>query len=309
MSKKKSRYKFVDSDDESERAESSFKKKFEKAYKSRDLEHPLFDASKTEAKRLVTTTRGRRELKQYDPALFRALAKWLDVSTSELKSKVDRWITRLKIKTGDTKTVYRNLTHVYTTLAKSGSVNRPLALIHMDLADVGRLNPDNRRYRYPFILVAVDGFSNYTVLVPVKSKSAKHVLNASKNAFSQFGLKSSCKPVKRTLRSGKKETQADSCLRKCMTTTRVQTNRGTEFINKDLKKFLRRRGYDLFSSRGSGKAYLAKSKIGQMKRQLVRVQNILEDSSRKHLKRKTKIRKSIVAIEKEKEKEEIRFEC
>eukprot|EP00111_Clytia_hemisphaerica_P014695 TCONS_00043311-protein len=299
---KKSRYKVVDSNDDSDRAELMFKKKFQKAYKSKNLEHPLFDASKTEAKRLVSTIRGRRELKQYDPALFRVLTKWSDVSTSELKSKVDKWITSLKIKTGDTKSVYRKPTRVYNTLTKSGSVNRPLALIHMDLADVGRLNPDNRRYRYPFILVAVDGFSNYSVLVPVKSKSAEHVLNATKNAFSQFGLKLSCKPSKRTLRSGRKGRQADSCLRKCMTTTRVQTDRGTEFINKDLKMFLRRRGYDLFSSRGSGKAYLAESKIGQMKRQLVRIQNILEDSSRKHLKRKRKLEKSLLRKNKKKKR-------
>ena len=96
MSIKKSRYNFADSDDEFERAELSFQKKFEKAYESKDLEHPLFDASKTEAKRLVSTTRGRRELKQCDPALFRALSKWSNVSTSKLKAKVDRWIIRLK---------------------------------------------------------------------------------------------------------------------------------------------------------------------------------------------------------------------
>ena len=114
-------------------------------------------------------------------------------------------------------------------------------------------------------------------------------MNASKNAFSQLGLKRRQQPSEsRTLRSGKKTKSPLSDLRKCMATTRIQTDRGTEFFNSDFKKFLRNRGYVLFSSRGSGKAYLAESKIGQMKRQLIRIQNILEDSANKNRKRRKK---------------------
>ena len=205
------------------------------------------------------------------------------MTTTAMKN-LDKWVTEMKIKTGDTKSTYRKPGKVYNTLTKVGSVNRPRALIDMDLADVNRLNPDNRTYRYPFILVAVDGFSNYSVLVPVKNKSAQEVLNASKNAFSQLGLKRRQQPSEsRTLRSGKKTKSPLSDLRKCMATTRIQSNTdiGTEFFNSDFKKFLRNRGYVLFSSRGSGKAYLAESKIGQMKRQLIRIQNILEENEEK----------------------------
>lgn len=271
---------------------SDFKKKFQKAFKSQDISHPLFDASKTEAKRLLITKKGLDELKSYDPSLHKSLTKWVKskkLSSQNVRSKVEKWITQLKIRTGATKNAYRRPTRVYNTLSKVGSVNRPLALVHMDLADVNRLNPDNRTYRYPFILVTVDGFSNYVVLVPVKNKTASEVLNASKNAFSQLGLKSSrVTPTSdRTLRSGK-IAKSNLCQKNCMITTRIQTDRGTEFINKEFKSFLKSRGYELFSSRGSGKAYLAESKIGQMKRQLVRIQNILEDSAKKQAKRNRK---------------------
>ena len=254
---------------------SDFKKKFQKAFKSQDISHPLFDASKTEAKRLLITKKGLDELKSYDPSLHKSLTKWVKskkLSSQNVRSKVEKWITQLKIRTEATKNAYRRPTRVYNTLSKVGSVNRPLALVHMDLADVNRLNPDNRTYRYPFILVTVDGFSNYVVLVPVKNKTASEVLNASKNAFSQLGLKSSrVTPTSdRTLRSGK-IAKSNLCQKNCMITTRIQTDRGTEFINKEFKSFLKSRGYELFSSRGSGKAYLAESKIGQMKRQLVRI--------------------------------------
>ena len=258
-----------------------------KGYTSRDIEHPLFDVGKTEAKRLLISTRGLKEIQRYDKTLHGALIKWVKqekITSKELSRLLDRWIGQLKIRTGETKYVYRKPGKVYHCLTKSGSLQRPLQLIHMDLADVNRLNPDRKTYRYPFILVAVDGFSNYTVLVPVKNKSAEQVLNACKNVFSQFGLKKI--KASRELRSGNYPEKG-----KCMTTTRIQTDRGTEFMNKDFKNFLQRRGYELFSSRGSGKAYLAESKIGQMKKQLIRIQNILDDSTKKKIRKASKNKK------------------
>ena len=300
MSKsKKSRFNFLESDDEDDDVDdglsnlkSKFKEKFQKAFSSDNIDHPLFDVSKSEAKRLLITSRGLEEIKDYDLPLYQAVNKWVrseKLSSSEVKRYLDRWVTEMKIKTGDTKSTYRKPGKVFNTLTKVGSVNRPRALIHMDLADVNRLNPDKRNFRYPFILVAVDGFSNYVALVPVKNKSAEQILNASKNAFAQLGLKKQQQPSEsHTLRSGNKTKSPVSELRKCMATTRIQTDRGTEFFNNDFKRFLRKRGYVLFSSRGSGKAYLAESKIGQMKRQLVRIQNILEDSAKKNEKRRKK---------------------
>ena len=282
-----SRNKYSDIKSETSSLKNRVKALILKGYTSKDIEHPLFDVGKTEAKRLLISTRGLKEIQRYDKTLHAALTKWVKqekVTSKELSRLLDRWIGQLKIRTGETKHVYRKPGKVYHCLTKSGSLLRPLQLIHMDLADVNRLNPDRKTYRYPFILVAVDGFSNYTVLVPVKNKSARQVLNACKNVFSQFGLKKI--KAGRELRSGNYPEKG-----KCMTTTRIQTDRGTEFINKDFKSFLQRRGYELFSSRGSGKAYLAESKIGQMKRQLIRIQNILEDSTKKKIKRSSKKKK------------------
>ena len=64
MSKKTSRYTQLD-------LKSDFKKKFQKAFKSEDISHPLFDVSKTEAKRLLITKKGLKELKSYDPCFLK----------------------------------------------------------------------------------------------------------------------------------------------------------------------------------------------------------------------------------------------
>lgn len=284
-----SKNKYRDVKSETSSLKNRVKKLFLKGYTSKDIEHPLFDVGKKEVKRLLISKRGLREIQRYDKTLHSALTRWVKqekVTSKQLGKLLDKWISQLKIRTGETKHVYRKPGKVYHSLTKIRSVQRPLQLIHMDLADVNRLNPDRKTYRYPFILVAVDGFSNYSVLVPVKNKSAEQVLNASKNVFSQLGLKKM--EEGRKLRSGKYPQKG-----KCMTTTRIQTDRGTEFMNKDFKSFLRKRGYELFSSRGSGKAYLAESKIGQMKRQLTRIQNILEDSTIKRIKRAKKKKTTI----------------
>ena len=152
----------------------------------------------TEAKRLMITTRGLQEIKKYDKNLYKLTYRYVDQRTltaSAFAKQIDRWVNELRIRTGDTKTSFRKPGRVHHSLTKVGLVGRPLDVIHMDLADVNRLNPDKKRYRYPFILVAVDAFSNYTVLVPVKDKSADSVLNGIKNAFSQFGIKKKTKDV------------------------------------------------------------------------------------------------------------------
>ena len=271
------------------------KKAFLKGFKSKDIQHPLFDASKTEAKRLMITRRGLQELKDYDYSLHRLLKKWVTknkIKSSELKSKIDKWIVELKRRTGDERKSYRQPLKIVHTKSKSGYVNRPLDLIYMDLADVNRLNPDNHRYRYPFILVAVDAFTNYVVLIPIKNKTGDEIINTMKNAFSQFGLnKKKCSSKNANSNFGGT----------CFFTTNIQTDRGSEFFNYKVKQFLTSRNFKLFATRGSGKAYLAESKIGQMKRQLMRITKILESSVDKRQKRRKKKNKdSLVHIGKKK---------
>ena len=238
-------------------------------------------------KRLLTSRRGLNELRGYDPCLYRIVSKYVKanrLTAPDFSAQIDRWTGQLRVRSGDTKTSYRTPGRVLHSVSKSGSIGRPLDVIHMDLANVNRLKPDKQRYRYSFILVAVDAFSNYTVLVPVKDKSAESVLNAIKNAFNQFGMTKRASLARRdaTRRRAKlgalDEEDEARASRWCAVTTKLQTDRGSEFVNETLRAFLRRRGVELFSSRGSGKAYLSESKIGQMKRQLGRIQNILEKS-------------------------------
>ena len=207
------------------------KKAFLRGFTSKNINHPLFDASRTEAKRLLVTRRGLEELKRMDPSLNALIKKWVrkkSLSSDEVKKTVDKWIDELKRRTGDARKSYRPPTKVFYHESKSGAVNRPLDLIHVDLADVNRLNPDKRRYRYPFVLVAVDAFTNYCVLVAVKSKSGEDVLNALKNAFSQFGL--------RKCNSGKNEEKdVPQRGRSCHISLNMQTDRGSEFFNYKVK--------------------------------------------------------------------------
>ena len=278
------------------------KKVFLKGFTSKNIQHPLFDASRTEAKRLMITKRGLEENKRYDRRLHRLTSRYVDenrLTSKEFEKQIDRWVGQLKVRAGDTKTSYRQPGRVIHSLTKVGSVGRPLEIIHMDLADVNRLNPDRQRYRYPFILVAVDAFSNYTVLVPVKDKSAESVLNAIKNSFNQFGIskKDSTSSYlqdqyrRKSKRSVMDDEDEERAKRWCMVTNKLQTDRGSEFVNDTLRKFLKRRRVELFSSRGSGKAYLSESKIGQMKHQLVRIQDILECEVGSKIKKKRKKKK------------------
>ena len=281
------------------RLKEEVKTAFLKGFKSRNIQHPLFDSSRTEAKRLMITKRGLQELKTYDRKLYRLTSRYVDenkLTASEFGKQIDRWVEQLKVRTGDTKTSFRQPGRVIHSLTKVGSIGIPLEVVHMDLADVNRLNPDKQRYRYPFILVAVDAFSNYTVLVPVKDKSADSILNAVKNAFNQFGIskKTSTSSYlrreykKKSKRSVMDDEDEERAKRWCLVTTKIQADRGSEFVNETLRSFLKRRRVELFSSRGSGKAYLAESKIGQMKRQLVRIQDILERNVASKLKKKRK---------------------
>ena len=267
------------------------KRAFLRAYSSRDISHPLFDASKTEVKRLLTSRKGLVELKGADPSLHKLLTGYVrdnKLTKEDFGAQLGRWTSHLRARTGDTKSTLRRPTKVFHTLSKSGSVSRPLDVIHMDLADVNRLNPDKQKYRYPFILVAVDAFSNYSVMVPVKNKQASSILNAVKNVFFQMGVDKRIQREETAYnvdrKSGAQRRLIDDPNQKqrwCQMSTRLQTDRGTEFRNKTLLPYLKSKKISLFSSRGSGKAYLAESKIGQMKKQLVRIQNILERNKTK----------------------------
>ena len=125
---------------------------FLNGFKSKNIQHHLFDVGRSEAKRLMVTKRGLQEIKRYDKELHRLTSRYVSdnkLTAKEFSKQIDRWAGQLKVKTGDTKTSFRRPSKVHHTLTKVGSVGRPLEIIHMDLADVNRLNPDSHVYRYP----------------------------------------------------------------------------------------------------------------------------------------------------------------
>ena len=97
----------------------------------------------------MITKRGLQEVKKYDKKLYQLTSRCIDknkLTAFEFAKQIDRWVSQLKVRTGDMKTSYRKPSKVYHSLSKVGSIGRPLDVIHMDLADVNRLNPDNQRY-------------------------------------------------------------------------------------------------------------------------------------------------------------------
>lgn len=97
-----------------------------------------------------------------------------------------------------------------------------------DLADMTKISKENDGYQY--ILTVVDVLSRYAWAIPVKSKSAQHVLQAMRKLFKVAAPR---KP------------------------TRLQTDKGREFYNALVRKFLEEHDVELFSTQSDQKAALA----------------------------------------------------
>jgi transposase InsO family protein len=94
-----------------------------------------------------------------------------------------------------------------------------------DLADMQQLMEQNDGYRY--LLTCIDVLSKFAWVVPTKSKDAKHTLAAMRTLF-------------RRARPRKPQ--------------RLQTDKGTEFFNRDVGAFLRQQGVQHFASQSDQKA-------------------------------------------------------
>ena len=97
------------------------------------------------------------------------------------------------------------------------------AQFQADLVDVKRLSRYNKGYKY--LLTCIDIFSKYAWVVPLKTKQGQELVKAFKNILS-----SRRKPIK------------------------LQTDQGTEFLNRVFQKFLRDNGIDFFTVNSGLKA-------------------------------------------------------
>lgn len=96
-----------------------------------------------------------------------------------------------------------------------------------DLAEMRTISRDNKGYHY--ILTCIDVLSRYAWAVPVRSKSAAHMLVAMKRLFTEAAPR---KP------------------------NRLQTDKGTEFHNAQVRRFLTDQGVEHFSTQSDHKAAL-----------------------------------------------------
>jgi transposase InsO family protein len=96
-----------------------------------------------------------------------------------------------------------------------------------DLADMSKLAGENKGYRY--ILTCIDVLSRFAWAVPVKTKGAKHMLTAMRLLFDE------ARPRK---------------------PQRLQTDRGLEFYNREVRAFLTEQNEELFSTNSPFKCAL-----------------------------------------------------
>ena len=96
-----------------------------------------------------------------------------------------------------------------------------------DLADMSNLAHENKGYRY--ILTCIDVLSRYAWAIPVKTKGSKHMLTAMRLLFDE------ARPRK---------------------PQRLQTDRGLEFYNANVREFLREQNVELFSTNSPFKCAL-----------------------------------------------------
>ena len=94
-----------------------------------------------------------------------------------------------------------------------------------DLADMQGLSRSNSGYKY--LLTVIDVFSKYAWVVPIKNKSGKEMADAFKKLFSMSQLR---KPE------------------------RLQTDKGKEFLNKEVKGYLKQMEVELFQTYSDKKA-------------------------------------------------------
>jgi transposase InsO family protein len=104
------------------------------------------------------------------------------------------------------------------------------------LADMSNISEENDGYT--FLLTCVDVLSRYAWVIPVRSKSAAHMLTAMRQLFKQAAPR---KPI------------------------HLQTDKGKEFYSAAVRRFLREQGVELFSTNSDNKAAIVERLNGTLK--------------------------------------------
>ena len=178
------------------------------------------------------------------------------------------WLRQIQLDNG-AKTTLPIPRDVKTFFTVKDKVTEADQLYHMDLAEMAKLNTDKKKYRYPYLLVFVDVYSNYVFLEPVRHKNALDTSRAIEKILEKIEkMRDAMQRHSRSVGQGKAEDDSipphlpDSKVR------RIQSDKGGEFLNEKVGKVLEQYDIRLFTTTTPRKAYIAESKIGQMKRLL-----------------------------------------
>ena len=239
-----------------------------------DFESPLFNVSIHKGLALLTESRGLLLLKNDEPEIHKALRQFKSLHSADIRTQktwktlVRSWLRQIQLDNG-AKTTLPIPRDVKTFFTVKDKVTEADQLYHMDLAEMAKLNTDKKKYRYPYLLVFVDVYSNYVFLEPVRHKNALDTSRAIEKILEKIEkMRDAMQRHSRSVGQGKAEDDSipphlpDSKVR------RIQSDKGGEFLNEKVGKVLEQYDIRLFTTTTPRKAYVAESKIGQMKRLL-----------------------------------------
>ena len=170
------------------------------------------------------------------PASYSGLDKLYRVVKKEGKFPITRKALREWLKSQETYTLHRQVRHRFprSRVVVSGSGQQADA----DLMDMTQLSKFNDGYKY--VLLLIDAFSRFLWTMPIKSKTGPSVTNALETIIEEGGVK----------------------------VAKLRTDKGAEFLNRDMQKMLRGRNIEHFTAEPPTKASLAERAIKTIKMRL-----------------------------------------
>jgi transposase InsO family protein len=172
-----------------------------------------------------------------NPAAYTTPAKLYDALKSNKEFKFSKQFIRKWLQKQDPYTLQRQVRR--PTKIPNIRVSGLNTQWSMDLMDMQNLSKENDGIKY--LLILIDTLSKYLRVVMLRQKSAKDILNAMKLIF-KSGIKSSS----------------------------IRSDRGGEFKNRLLQKFLKENGVRLFFANQSSKASIAERVIRTIRGRLYR---------------------------------------
>ena len=171
------------------------------------------------------------------PASYSGVDKLYRVIKKEGKFRITRKALRQWLKSQETYTLHRQVRHRFprSRVVVSGSGQQADA----DLMDMTQLSKFNDGYKY--VLLLIDAFSRYLWTVPIKSKTGPTVTKALETIIEQGGK-----------------------------TSKLRTDKGSEFLNRDMQKMLKGHNIGHFTAEPPTKASLAERAIKTIKMRLYR---------------------------------------